>query len=80
MPPCHSTRTAFSALMHFTSESNEGTEVWTMHSSKSFAWATTCSSVMSAGGASISLELGTSAAGWASQVGNQKERISRLAW
>ena len=32
------------------------------------------------GGASISLELGIRAAGWASQVGNQKELISRLAW
>ena len=66
--------------MHFTSDEKEGTEVCTMHRSKSLACAVTCSSVMSAGGASISLEPGTSAAGWASQVGNQNERISRLAW
>src|SRR5579862_4037048 len=35
---------------------------------------------MSSAGASISLDSGTNAAGWASQVGNQNERISRLAW
>jgi hypothetical protein len=31
-------------------------------------------------GPSISLLFGTRAAGWASQVGYQKERISRFAW
>ena len=34
---------------------------------------------MRAGGASISLLPGTRAAGWASQVGNQKDLISRFA-
>ena len=34
---------------------------------------------MPCGIASISLESGTSAAGWASQVGYQNERISRRA-
>ncbi len=32
------------------------------------------------GGASISLLFGTSAAGWASQVGYQNDLISRLDW
>src|ERR1700688_1176489 len=36
--------------------------------------------VRPAGGASTSLLPGTSAAGWASQVGYQYERISRRAW
>ncbi len=70
----------FSASAHFTSLSNEGTEVWITTMSKSFAWSVTCFRVMPAGGASISLEPGIIAAGWASQVGNQNERISRLAW
>jgi hypothetical protein len=35
---------------------------------------------MPAGGASISLLPGTSAAGCASHVGYQKDRISRFAW
>ena len=35
---------------------------------------------MLAGGASIRREPGTSAAGWASQVGYQNDLISRLAW
>jgi hypothetical protein len=39
----------------------------------------TVSSLSRAGGASISLLPGTSAAGWASQVGNQNDLISRLA-
>ena len=42
--------------------------------------AVTASSPTRAGGASISLLSGTSAAGWASQVGYQKLRISRRAW
>src|SRR5579862_4871945 len=41
---------------------------------------TTSSTERSSGGASISLLPGTHAAGWASQVGYQKERISRRAW
>ncbi len=32
------------------------------------------------GGASISLEFSTSAAGWASQVGYQKDFTSRFIW
>src|ERR1700691_4384177 len=38
------------------------------------------SRVRPAGGASTSLLPGTRAAGWASQVGYQYERISRRAW
>jgi hypothetical protein len=34
---------------------------------------------MPAGGASISFDPGTRAAGWASHVGNQKDLISRFA-
>ena len=46
-------------------------------SSKPFArWRTSWRSRSSAG-ASMSLELGIRAAGWASQVGYQKDRISR---
>jgi hypothetical protein len=36
--------------------------------------------VRPAGGASTSFEPGTSAAGWASQVGYQNDLISRFAW
>ena len=46
---------AFRASAHFTSLSNEGTEVWITTMSKSFAWSVTIFRVMSAGGASISV-------------------------
>src|SRR5262249_25554834 len=71
---------AFSASTHFTSLLKEGTEGWTTTRAKSLAWGTASFRPIPAGGASISLEPGTSAAGWASQVGNQNERISRFAW
>ena len=71
---------AFSASMVFTSDLKDGTDVWSTTRSKSFAWATISGSLMLWGGASISLEFGTSAAGWASQVGYQNDLISRLAW
>ena len=63
---------SFSASATFTSEAKDGVEVWMTHSSCSFASATTVSRPIRAGGASISLLPGTRAAGWASQVGNQK--------
>ena len=71
---------AFIASMTLTSDLKDGTEVCATTRSKSFAWATTSASVVSCGGASISLEFSTSAAGCASQVGYQKLLISRLAW
>ncbi len=71
---------AFSASIVFTSDLNDGTEVCSTTRSKSLAWATISGSLMSCGGASISLEFGTRAAGWASQVGYQNDLISRLAW
>ncbi len=71
---------SFSAWITFTSDLNEGTEVWATTRSKSFAWATTSARPVLCGGASISLEFSTNAAGWASQVGYQKLLISRLAW
>ncbi len=71
---------AFSAAATFTSAPKDGVEVWITHSSCSRAARVTASRPMPAGGASISLLPGTSAAGWASQVGYQNERISRRAW
>ena len=71
---------SFSAAATFTSAANEGVEVWITHSSCWRAAATTDASPIPAGGASISRLPGTSAAGWASQVGYQKLRISRFAW
>ena len=71
---------SFIAAATFTSEAKLGVEVWMMHSSCSLAAFSTTSMPMRAGGASISVELGTRAAGWASQVGNQKLLISRRAW
>ena len=71
---------AFSASMTFTSDLNDGTEVCATTRSKSFACATTSASEVLCGGASISLEFSTRAAGWASQVGYQNDLISRLAW
>ena len=71
---------ALSASIVFTSDLNDGTEVWSTTRSKSLAWATISASLMLCGGASISFEFGTRAAGWASQVGYQNDLISRLAW
>jgi len=72
--------TSFSASAVRTSEWNEGVLVCRKQTSKSRASGSTCSSVMSAGGASTSLLPGTIAAGCASQVGYQNERTSRRAW
>ena len=80
MPASRLGLAAFSASIVFTSDLKDGTDVWTTTWSKSFACATTSARPILCGGASISFEFSTSAAGWASQVGNQKERISRLAW
>jgi len=63
----------------FTSEVKDGTDVCRTTWSKSFAWATTSARLVLWGGASISFEFSTRAAGWASQVGNQKDLISRFA-
>ncbi len=71
---------SFSAAATFTSEAKEGVLVCMMTRSRRLASARTGSRPRLAGGASISLLPGTRAAGWASQVGYQNERISRLAW
>src|SRR5215469_11252980 len=72
--------TSFIASAVLTSARNEGVLVWMKHSSNSLARGRTSSSLMFAAGASMSLLSGTMAAGWASQVGYQKERTSRRAW
>ncbi len=54
---------AFSASMVFTSERNEGTEVWATTRSKSLAMATTSARLWPCGGASTSLDFSTRAAG-----------------
>ncbi len=71
---------SFIARAPFTSEAKEGVEVCSTTWSKSRAIRVTSASVWLCGGASTSFECGTSAAGWASQVGNQKLLISRRAW
>ena len=71
---------ALKASTTFTSEGKEGVEVWSTRSSTSAASGSTSSSESPRAGASMSRLPGTKAAGWASQVGYQKERISRLAW
>jgi hypothetical protein len=62
-----------------TSLAKEGVEVWMMSSWCVAAWGSTSCMVSRAGGASMRVESGSSAAGWASQVGNQKLLISRRA-
>ena len=62
-----------------TSEANEGVLVCMTQRSYCFASGRTSSTVRPSGGASTRREPGTSAAGWASQVGYQNERTSRLA-
>ncbi len=59
---------------------NEGALVCMITSSYWRASGTTSATVRPSAGASSKRLSGTSAAGWASQVGNQNERISRLAW
>ena len=70
---------SFSACATFTSEAKDGVEVCSTTMSCSIAAFSTGSIPIPAGGASISLLPSTKAAGWASQVGYQNERISRLA-
>jgi hypothetical protein len=69
-----------SASATLTSEAKDGVEVCSTASSYSAASGSTWSSRSRAGGASTSRLSGTSAAGCASQVGYQNERISRFAW
>ena len=68
---------AFSARTVFTSEANDGVEVCSTTRSRSFASGSTSASDSRCGGASISLEPSTIAAGCASQVGYQNDLISR---
>ena len=79
--PTHSRGLASrSASATFTSWPNDGALVCSTARSYSRAAGSTSASERSAGGASIRREPGTSAAGWASQVGYQNERTSRRAW
>src|ERR1700722_15161937 len=71
---------AFSASATFTSPVNVGELVCRIIRSCWSARVTMSSRVRPAGGASTSVLPGTRAAGWASQVGYQYERISRFAW
>ncbi len=82
-PTMPMSRRGFSALRASataTSPGNDGVLVCSTQRSYCRAKGRTSSRANPSGGASISREPGTSAAGWASQVGYQKERISRLAW
>ena len=71
---------SLSAAIALTSEANDGVEVCSTARSKFFASAATSASEVPCGGASISLLSGTRAAGCASQVGYQNDRISRFDW
>jgi hypothetical protein len=71
---------ALSASATFTSPGNVGELVCSTASSYSRAGRTTSSRDRPAGWASTSVLPGTIAAGCASQVGYQYDRISRLAW
>src|SRR5580700_10530130 len=71
---------ALRASATFTSPAKVGELVCRTAISYSRASGRTSSRVRLAGEASTSLLPGTRAAGWASQVGYQYERISRLAW
>jgi hypothetical protein len=64
---------ALSASTTFTSDANDGVDVWSTTMSKSLACRTTSSRPVRCGGASMSLEFSTRAAGWASQVGYQND-------
>src|ERR1700691_4515510 len=70
----------FSALMVAMSEAKDGADVCSTARSKSCAREVICASLMRCGGASISVLPSTRAAGWASHVGYQNDRISRRAW
>ncbi len=70
---------AFSASATLLSPAKDGVLVWITQRSYCRARGRTSSSVRPSGGASTRRDPGTSAAGWASQVGYQKERISRRA-
>src|SRR5581483_6335402 len=72
--------TSFIACATLTSLAKDGVEVCITTSSYSLASGRTSSRVVPAGGASINRLPGISAAGWASQVGYQNDRISRRAW
>ena len=63
-----------------TSDLNDGVEVCMTMSSWLARSGLMSSKERSCGGASISFEPSTSAAGWASQVGYQNERTSRFIW
>ena len=80
MPTFSEGFSAFSRSATFTSEAKLGVEVCSTSRSLSRTIGTTSASDCLCGGASTSFEPSTSAAGWASQVGNQKLLISRLAW
>ena len=80
MPIFRSGFSAFMASATFTSDLKEGTEVWSTRRSFCRASGRTSASEVLCGGASISRLVSTKAAGWASQVGYQKDLISRLAW
>ena len=64
----------------FTSDLKEGVEVCITMRSRFLTSGTMSSNFSRCGGASISFEPSTRAAGWASQVGYQKERTSRFIW
>ena len=80
MPMTSAGFSARSASATMTSDWNDGVLVCITQRSYCRASGSTSWSVSPSGGASTRREPGTSAAGWASQVGYQKERISRLAW
>ena len=81
-PTMPMTSAGFSALKAWATRAsarNEGVLVCITQTSYCRARGKRSSSVSPSGGASTSREPGTSAAGWASQVGYQNERISRRA-
>jgi hypothetical protein len=80
MPIINRGFSALSASATRTSPAKDGVLVCMTQRSYCRASGRISSSVSPSGGASTSREPGTSAAGWASHVGYQKERISRFAW
>ena len=62
------------------SDLKDGVEVWMTISSCALMSSSMSLNDRLCGGASISLEPGTMAAAWASQVGNQKLFTSRFIW
>src|SRR5262249_42978408 len=77
MPIFKSGLSALSASAVRTSTENDGVEVCITTRSRRMASGATSWNLSRWGGASISLESSTSAAGGPSQVGNQKDWISR---